>query len=253
MFASQNHCVQLYRDDADLARNAGRFLREGAVRGDCLIVVATPVHRELLTQQLLEADIDVEALQRAGKLLCFDAEATLSSLLVDGMPDPGRFELRIARPIRELRGLAGNARVRAFGEMVDLLWKDGRTDAAIRLEGLWNRLLESEELSLFCSYGLDLLDVRGESLRRMLCSHSHLLRTPESDDLGRALDAAMGEVLGAGKTAALLPLIRANHLPRVRISEPEAAVLWLRLNLPQYAEEILSRVRTSLREAMAQT
>ena len=252
MFASQDHFVQLYRDDADLARNAGQFLREGAVRGDCMIVVATPAHRDLLTEQLREAELDVEKLQSAGKLLWFDAESTLATLLVDGMPDPARFELLISQRVRELRALAGKGGIRAFGEMVDLLWKDGRPDAALRLEALWNRLLENQELSLFCSYAMDLLEVHGEPLRRMLCSHSHLLPAPENDELGRALDRALGDVFGIDKAAALLPLIRANHLPRVRISEPEATVLWLRLNLPHYAQEILSRVRTCRHEAVAQ-
>jgi hypothetical protein len=253
MIGSHNHFVQLYRDDGELARNAGRFLREGAVQGGCMIVVATPVHRDLLMEQLREAEIDVESFQTAGTLLCFDAEATLASLLVDGMPDPARFERLISRRVREMRVLAGKGGVRAFGEMVDLLWKDGRPDAALQLEGLWNRLLENEELSLFCSYAMDFLEVHGESLRRMLCSHSHLLPAPENDELGRALDRAMSDVFGSDKAAALLPLIHANQLPRVRIPQPAATVLWLRLNLPRYAGEILSRVRAYRREAVAQT
>ncbi len=30
--------------------------------------------------------------------------------------------------------------VRAYGEMVDLLWKDGNVDGAVQLEALWNEL-----------------------------------------------------------------------------------------------------------------
>ncbi len=250
MSRQQNHVVQLYRDDDDLIRNVGRFLKEGANRGEFMVVVYTPVHQELLTRELREAGVDVEDLRRAGKLLCLDPASTMASLLVDGMPDPGRFETRIARPIREMRALAG---VRACGEMVDLLWKDGRSDAALRLEGLWNRLIENEEVSLLCGYAMDLLEDHGEPLRRMLCSHSHLLPAPESDGLGSALDRAMGEVFGTVKAAALMPLIRANHLPRVRIPEAEAAVLWLRLNLPLHADQVLSRARAYRREALART
>lgn len=253
MIVSKGHFVQLYRDDGDLARNVGRFLKEGADRGDCMIVVSTPDHRERFTRELREARVDVEDLRRTGRLLCLDAASTLASLLVDGMPNPARFETLITRRIREWRALARNGGVRAYGEMVDLLWKAGKPDAALRLEELWNRVLEDDPIGLYCSYAIDLLDDHGEPLRRMLCSHSQLLPVPVADELGRALDRAMGEVLGPGKTEALLPLIRANHFPRVRVSEPEAAVLWLRLNLPRYANEILSRVRGYRQEAVART
>jgi hypothetical protein len=246
-----DHFVQLYRDDEDLARNVVRYLEDGAARGDGMIVVATPAHLALFTDRSRKAGLDVEALRRSGRLLTLDARATLSSLLVDGMPDPSRFESLVARRIRHLRSLPGAGGFRAYGEMVDLLWRDGKKDAALRLEDLWNRLLETERIGLYCAYGLDVLDDHGQILRQVVCTHSHLLPTGDGDVLGRALDRAMEEVLGAAKTAALLPLIRANHFPRVRIPQAEAAVLWLRHNLPPFADEVLSRARVYYKEGCA--
>ncbi len=46
----------------------------------------------------------------------------------------------------------GATRVCAYGEMVDLLWRDGKPDAAIRLEELWNDLAGRYEFSLLCAY-----------------------------------------------------------------------------------------------------
>jgi hypothetical protein len=40
-----------------------------------------------------------------------------------------------------------NATVRAYGEMVDLLWKDGLEEAAIRLETLWNELANTHVIA----------------------------------------------------------------------------------------------------------
>ncbi len=40
----------------------------------------------------------------------------------------------------------------AFGEMVDVLCKRGRPDAALRLEEMWNELVGARSLSLMCAY-----------------------------------------------------------------------------------------------------
>jgi hypothetical protein len=42
--------------------------------------------------------------------------------------------------------------VRAFGEMVALLWAEGKRGAALRLEELWHPFCEREQLPLFCAY-----------------------------------------------------------------------------------------------------
>jgi hypothetical protein len=42
--------------------------------------------------------------------------------------------------------------MRAFGEMVALLWAQGHNAATLRLEQLWNELIGQEALALFCAY-----------------------------------------------------------------------------------------------------
>jgi len=44
--------------------------------------------------------------------------------------------------------------VRAYGEMVDVLWKQGETNAAVRLEVLWNDLAGTQVFSLLCGYAI---------------------------------------------------------------------------------------------------
>ncbi len=44
-------------------------------------------------------------------------------------------------------------RVRAFGEMVAVLWDQGQNAATVRLEHLWHKLCpEEKDFSLFCTY-----------------------------------------------------------------------------------------------------
>jgi hypothetical protein len=63
--------------------------------------------------------------------------------MVNGSPDRERFH-RMLDEILALatRGREGS-RVRAYAEMVDLLWRDDSSSAAIRLEELWNEACSS--------------------------------------------------------------------------------------------------------------
>ena len=67
--------------------------------------------------------------------------------------------------------------VRAFGEMVDLLWKDGNIEGAILLEQLWNDLGREYKYSLLCGYSLDnfLHETGAETFRRVCGHHTHAL------------------------------------------------------------------------------
>ena len=62
--------------------------------------------------------------------------------------------------------------------MVDLLWKDGLTTAAVRLEMLWNQLARTHDFSLLCGYSM------GNFYKESLCEpfdrvcHAHSLVMP---------------------------------------------------------------------------
>src|SRR5919197_5204091 len=49
-------------------------------------------------------------------------------------------------------GGAAAARVRAYGEMVDLLWRAGRHEQALTLEEFWDRMRGDYRFSLLCGY-----------------------------------------------------------------------------------------------------
>lgn len=244
-----NHLVQFYGDDDSLVQNVVQYLREGAERGEGMVVIATPAHRERFLQGLRGAD----ELVRDGRLRLLDAQETLSRFLVAGEPDAAKFDAVVGQLLRELRSRAGETRIRAYGEMVDLLWKDGKLAAATTLEKFWNTLLATHRFALFCAYTVDLLRADGQPLLEMLSTHSHLLPVRTNGELEHAVDRAMTEVLGAQTVASLLPLVRANLMPRLSVPPSEAMVLWLRSNLPPYADAVLSRARAYYEEECARS
>ncbi len=45
-----------------------------------------------------------------------------------------------------------NRKIRAYGEMVAMLWAQGYNGATVQLEYLWNKFCATESFCLFCAY-----------------------------------------------------------------------------------------------------
>jgi anti-sigma regulatory factor (Ser/Thr protein kinase) len=161
---TSEHLVQFYDRDADLVESVGSFLFEGLQAGEVAVVIATAAHRGAFERRLAAAGIDVAAATGSGSLLLLDAAGTLSRFVSEGEIVPARFRSVIGDVLLQAAG----RRIRAYGEMVALLWDEGRVPAAIDLEGLWNDILKEFPVSLLCAYrsqsfsGLDAADAMRE-------------------------------------------------------------------------------------------
>lgn len=244
----KDHLVQFYEDDASLSQKVSHYLQEGLDRAEAVITIATPAHQESFTRALAAGGADVDRMIRQGQILHLDAARTLSRILKDGMPDPTGFREVVGSIVEGTRSRSLFSGLRAYGEMVDLLWTDGARSAAGRLEHLWNDYLAGEEIPLLCAYRLDLLgsEICGQEVHSILSTHSHLVPGENPDLLVRAVDGALDEVFGPVRAAALRPLIGASQLPRAKVRTEERTLLWIGRNLPAYAGEIRAHIRGRL-------
>ena len=145
-----DHFVQFYEADGFLLNSLSGFIGTAINSGDAAIVLATKEHREGLDELLRSNGLDVANARACGRYVSLDAAETLSKFMVDGAPNPGAFHELMSGVIGSVTD--GRSRVRAFGEMVALLWAEGNYDGAIRLEELWNDLQKAHSFSLFCAY-----------------------------------------------------------------------------------------------------
>ncbi|MBA2607581.1 MAG: MEDS domain-containing protein [Actinobacteria bacterium] len=99
---------------------------------------------------LIDHGCDLENKIDRGLYIGLDAAGTLEAFMVDGMPDAGRFRATIEPFLRDA-ARAGRD-LRAFGEMVALLWDEGNAAAALALEDLWNGLAAWHAFALYCAY-----------------------------------------------------------------------------------------------------
>ena len=147
------HAVRFYEDDRSLCRIVSGFVMEGLALEQPALVIATQPHADAIVKNLTDAAVDVEQLRKDGELLLLDARQTLATFIVNGQPDPCFFKASATRALEQLaRGRSKT--IRAYGEMVDVLWKDGMSGAAIKLEMLWNRLANTHDFSLLCGYAM---------------------------------------------------------------------------------------------------
>jgi hypothetical protein len=238
------HFLQLYRSPSDsLIRNVSAYLHEGARRGDGLLVVATPDHRDALRQDLLKRGTDLQALLSSRQLVIFDARMMLGRILAAGQPDWGRFEAALGEVLRTVARGAPGASLRVYGEMVAVLWNARQFRAAIRLEQFWNRLLEQWSFSLYCSYPIDVFGNEGHAgcLDEILQLHSHLL--PDRADVNEdsLLDLAAREIIGDHYRA--IEAVRDRHTFGAVAPSAEKTVLLLRKHFPHRVEEVIQRSR----------
>jgi DcmR-like sensory protein len=170
------HAVRFYEDAETLSRIVGSFLAEGFQASQPAVVIATPVHRAAIESRLAERSLDVNRLVAEGALHMLDADEVLAEFMVDGMPDAGRFHRAIVPVIQKACGGRKECIVRAYGEMVDVLWKADQTVAATRLETLWNVLANNHAFSLLCGYAMGSV-YKNAAVEEICSHHSHVIST----------------------------------------------------------------------------
>lgn len=171
-----HHAVQFYGDDESLFTTVAGFLSQGFVDGHPAIVIATPDHCAAILDRLRGRLIDVEKAQKLGRLIVLDAQQTLDLFMVRGMPDQHRFDDSVGKLIGEvLEGREDKVLIRAYGEMVDVLWKKGMPDAAIRLEMLWNRLAQRHGFALLCGYSMGNFYKETKGFEAVCSQHTHIV------------------------------------------------------------------------------
>lgn len=157
--ARSGHSMQFYDRDDDLAADVAAFLAPAVRTHEAAIVIATAEHRQLFDDELARLGCDPAAARASGSLQVLDARTMLDSLLIGGRVVEKHFH-QLVGPIL-LAAERSSSRVRAFAEMVDLLWRAGEVATAVELEQCWNRVLVNSRCHLHCAYAAPASDLHG--------------------------------------------------------------------------------------------
>jgi hypothetical protein len=237
-----DHFVQVYQDPAFLCEAVAEYVGTGLKRGEGAILVARPAHATAFKQYLGQAGVSPEQALGRGQLVLLDADETLAKFTPGGMPDWQTFHALIGGAIAEMR--LKFPQVRAYGEMVDVLWQRGERDAAMRLEEFWNDLAKLQTFSLLCAYYIDNLDPRAYSgpLECICKVHTHLIPTPDYSLFNQAVRQAAEKVFDA-PLSEMLHSLCASSKPPAAMPDGQATLIWLKHNMPRTADKVLAEVK----------
>jgi signal transduction histidine kinase len=173
------HVVQFYGEDGFLLDELSRFIGTALGAGEAAVVIATEQHRDGLARRLQAWGLDTSLAIAQGRYIPLDAATTLAVITPGGWPDAVRFA-EVVGGVMARASVSSESkprRVAAFGEMVALLWADGKPDAAIRLEQLWNELAQTYSFNLRCAYPLSSFhrEEHGDLLLKVCAEHSAVI------------------------------------------------------------------------------
>jgi DNA-binding NarL/FixJ family response regulator len=150
----RSHELQLYSNDALFLDGFTSFVAGGLNAGNAVVVLATEAHRQCLFQKLLTRGFDLDAIAKSRAYVSLNVHEALSSFMVDDQPDPVRF-WNVASSLFETVSKTPDGatrRVLACGECAPFLWTQGKLEAALRLEELWDAASRKYGLDMLCGY-----------------------------------------------------------------------------------------------------
>lgn len=177
----RHHVVQFYETQIFLYEAVSRFIGRGLKEGDGIIVIATQLHREGFINRLKAQGFDTQAAQASGQLTMLDAAMTLSGFMQDGIPDRAKFRALIGDLIQQVA--SRYPRVRAYGEMVNLLWENDNLLGTVKLEELWNELAKTHPFTLLCGYHMGNFheESHDKAFHQFCNAHSHVIPAKDFD------------------------------------------------------------------------
>ena len=148
--SGRDHFVQFYTQEAQIIDAVAAYFVHGLRFGEACIIAATPEHNTAILKRMREISPEVDSALIDESFIVLDAHETLAKFMVNGWPQKDTFEDVIGGLIT--KAVERKKRVRVFGEMVAVLTADGKPEAAVELELLWNGLATRLHFRLFCAY-----------------------------------------------------------------------------------------------------
>jgi DNA-binding NarL/FixJ family response regulator len=148
------HELQIYSNHEYFLDGFTSFVSAGLNAGNAVVVLATEAHRQGLAQKLQTQGFDLDTLIKSGSYISIDAWKTLSSFMVDDQPDSDQLGSVVSSLVKKVSKAPNGAtrRVIACGECAPFLWTQGKLDAALQVEELWDAASHKYGLSSLCGY-----------------------------------------------------------------------------------------------------
>ncbi len=170
------HKACFYSDESVYLDALHDFVAPLLNAGDAIIVVADEARRNNLLLKLQASGLDTRSAIQQGRYVAVDVAETLSTFMGHDLPDPVQFSNAVGDLLARCANAGGGkrARVAACGDVSRLLLAQGKPEAAVRLERLWDIVATEHDVDVLCAYPLleFLLDYDPSLFQRICGEHS---------------------------------------------------------------------------------
>ena len=206
-----DHTVQFYEDDSFLIKAMADYAGPALAGGATVVALATAPHLRAMEASLRQQGLlDASTNALCGQYHFYDAEHVLSLFMVDGVPDPQRFQHSLGAILREASAGA-HGKLAVLGEAVALLRVERAQpsaasasvrDAAVMLEEMLMTLMAEVPFDLLCLYPLDgFPGADDQDVFHEVCSLHGEVHPAESVDLAGQRDTLQRTVAGLQQQA----------------------------------------------------
>jgi hypothetical protein len=166
-----DHSVQIYESDEIFLSLLSNFVIDGLNNSESVIVIATKTHLERVNERLCLEKFDIDQLMSCDQYIPLEASDCISKFLRNDWPDEVLFNRFVISLMS--RAAQNGRRVRAFGEMVAVLWAHGLNGATVKLEHLWHKIHQENKFCLLCAYPKSGFTQDARKSIDIICGHHH--------------------------------------------------------------------------------
>ena len=172
-FNAPQHIVQLFDGIESLVDTVSAFVSDGLREGDRALVLMRLAQWNSVASKLTSRQVSLSDAIASGQLTVLDGVRTLARIMPHGSPCRGLFEEVIGKTVRQI--CAAGARLRVYGDLMDVLAADGNFQGAHELEKMWSDLTRQEPVTVLCGYSAATFHDAdaGETLKSICRSHTN--------------------------------------------------------------------------------
>jgi DNA-binding NarL/FixJ family response regulator len=171
-----SHEVAFYGDDESFLIRCTRFIGASLANGDAVIAIVTTSHRDRLLQKLESEGCDIAAAMQQVRYVALEPSDILSTFIVNDQPDAARFIKAggdlLATALKAASGK--HPRIAVCGELAAVLHAEGKAEAAVEMERVWNELASIYNVDTLCGYPIERFrgEEQGAIFQRICAQHS---------------------------------------------------------------------------------
>ena len=180
--AVRTHAAQFYEGEPFLHRGIVTFFTEPMRKGHHTVMISRRHTFDAVVEDLRGAR-DAALVEAASRIVFVDVEEAVSQFMAGTRVDPVRVERGFTNLIARVRG-ADDAPVWIYGEMADVLCRQGNYAAAENLEELWNAHFPEPAFKVLCGYAIEDFDhdAQAQTFRAICRQHTYVIPAEDLPD-----------------------------------------------------------------------